>query len=161
MYCPNCGKENSDEQRFCRSCGLSLQAISQVLVSELSENELDSNSTKVVKHEQRRLHNPLLYGFLLLLLGMMIIIFGKKIIVEQLIADIGTLIAVLGVALFGYKGVLLMLQPQSSSPSQIKTLPESDPTAKLPPALQPDAPPSVTEHTTRTLEPINNKRKAE
>lgn len=35
MYCPNCGKENSTEQKFCRSCGLSLEKSVQSLAEQL------------------------------------------------------------------------------------------------------------------------------
>ncbi|MGH9901852.1 MAG: zinc-ribbon domain-containing protein, partial [Pyrinomonadaceae bacterium] len=28
MHCPNCGKRTSAEQKFCRSCGMSLEAVS-------------------------------------------------------------------------------------------------------------------------------------
>ena len=40
MYCPNCGNQNSAEQKFCRSCGLGLQKVAQTL-SEQLPNKLD------------------------------------------------------------------------------------------------------------------------
>jgi hypothetical protein len=100
-----------------------------------------------------------MYGFLMLLLGMAIVIFGKKIAVEQLIADLGTLIAVLGIGLLGFKGVSL-IRSQSSSSRQSKTLLEGKPTSELPPALPSGEPASVTEHTTRHFEPIYSERKS-
>ncbi len=160
MYCPNCGKENPEKPRFCRSCGLGLQTISQALVNELSATKSDDSSIEIVEPEQKRWRNPLMYGFLMLLLGMAIVIFGKKIAVEQLIADLGTLIAVLGIGLLGFKGVSL-IRSQSSSSRQSKTLSEGKPTTELPPALPSGEPASVTEHTTRHFEPIYSERKAE
>jgi hypothetical protein len=164
MYCPNCGKENPEKPRFCRSCGLGLQTISQALVDELSAPKSEYSSIEIVKPEQKRWRNPLMYGFLMLLLGMAIVIFGKKIAVEQLIADIGTLIAVLGIGLLGFKGVLL-IRSQSSSSHQSRTLLEGKPTTALPPALPSTLPSgepaSVTEHTTRHFEPIYSERKTE
>ena len=159
MYCPNCGKENPEKPRFCRSCGLGLQTISQALVNELSATS-DDSSIEIAEPEQKRWRNPLMYGFLMLLLGMAIVIFGKKIAVEQLIADLGTLIAVLGIGLLGFKGVSLIRSPSSSS-RQSKTLLEGEPTTELPPALPSGEPASVTEHTTRHFEPIYSERKAE
>lgn len=41
MYCPNCGKSNSAEQKFCRSCGLSLEKTVQSLADQLPALELD------------------------------------------------------------------------------------------------------------------------
>ena len=31
MFCPNCGRDNAKERKFCASCGTNLEAISQVL----------------------------------------------------------------------------------------------------------------------------------
>ena len=35
MYCPNCGNQNSVDQKFCRSCGLGLQKVVQTLSEQL------------------------------------------------------------------------------------------------------------------------------
>lgn len=160
MYCPNCGKGNTQQQRFCRSCGLGLQTISQALVHELSATRPDGSPVEMVKHEQRGWHNPLVYGLLLLILGMVIVIFGKKIAAEQLIADLGMLIGLLGIGLLGFRGVGLILFPPEPTPRS-ETLLEGEPTNELPRALEPGAPHSVTEHTTRQFETVHSKRKAE
>ncbi|HVF91342.1 MAG TPA: zinc ribbon domain-containing protein [Blastocatellia bacterium] len=31
MFCPNCGRDNSGERKFCASCGTNLEAVSQAL----------------------------------------------------------------------------------------------------------------------------------
>lgn len=160
MYCPNCGKDNPENTRFCRSCGLGLQTISHALVNELSATKSDDGLIEIVESEQKRWRNSLMYGVLMLLLGMAIIIFGKKVVVEQLIADLGTLIAVLGIGLVCFKGVsLLRSQPSSSRPS--KSVLEGKSTTELPPALPSGEQASVTEHTTRQFEPIYSERKTE
>ncbi len=41
MFCPNCGKETND-QKFCRDCGLKVEKIFNVLVKEIQESEKTS-----------------------------------------------------------------------------------------------------------------------
>lgn len=35
MFCPNCGANNSTEQRFCRSCGLNLEQTAESLLMQI------------------------------------------------------------------------------------------------------------------------------
>ena len=35
MFCPNCGNQNSTDQKFCRSCGFGLQKVAQTLSEQL------------------------------------------------------------------------------------------------------------------------------
>jgi len=39
MFCPNCGKENQADQKFCRSCGLKLDAVLQVVADQFPSEE--------------------------------------------------------------------------------------------------------------------------
>ena len=40
MHCPNCATKASGEQKFCRSCGLRLEKVYQLLSDELSTADL-------------------------------------------------------------------------------------------------------------------------
>jgi hypothetical protein len=82
---------------------------------------------------------------------------AKKIVNEQLIADIGTLISVLGVALLVSRGILLLKDAaHSGSPEP----PIAETTTKLTPLqLEAKEQPSVTEFTTHHLDPAAAKRK--
>jgi len=46
MYCPHCGRANSTEQRFCRSCGFSLEKTVQSLTEQLPAGTLDEQIQK-------------------------------------------------------------------------------------------------------------------
>ena len=61
----------------------------------------------------------------MLVLGLIIIAIGKTVLGEQLIADIGTMISVIGVGLISFKGISLLRSP-SSSLIESKALPGLD-----------------------------------
>jgi len=94
----------------------------------------------------------------MLVLGLIIIAVGKTVLGEQLIADIGTMISVIGVGLISFKGISLLRSSSSSSPAA-KALPEIRSTTELPSASQFEGLPAVTEDTTRHLEPIQREQK--
>ena len=49
MFCPACGSNNSDEQRFCRRCGMNLEATAQSLRDWVPSAE----SADLIRREQR------------------------------------------------------------------------------------------------------------
>lgn len=43
MFCPNCGKENSTDQKFCRACGIGLEkTVESLMEQKLSPSQNDS-----------------------------------------------------------------------------------------------------------------------
>lgn len=59
MYCPKCGKVNSPDQRFCRSCGQGLEKAAESLAEQTSETV----------HAQRASGRQLLVERMLVALG--------------------------------------------------------------------------------------------
>jgi zinc-ribbon domain len=151
MYCPNCGKENSADQRYCRSCGLRLRALSQVLGAERRALKAEDGAVEKVGRELKGWQNPLVYGVLVIVLGLVISVLGRKVFSEQTITDVGTVTALIGAGLLGLKGFFLVVAslPQSS---QAQPEPQAETTTPLAPVLPSAPPPSITEHTTKTLE---------
>lgn len=49
MFCPNCGANNTTEQRFCRSCGLNLVDIAESLLLQVPSAE----SAELLRFERR------------------------------------------------------------------------------------------------------------
>jgi hypothetical protein len=155
MYCPSCGSDNSKEQRFCRTCGLHLQTISQVVSHQVKSIQKTDSTIKAFCEPKNIWQNPLLYGFFLVLLGLFVVTIGKKIIGEQTIADIGTLISLGGIAIFVLKGVFLVQRSQRSrSTEPTPDFARADTTNELPHLLEAKEPPSVTEFTTRNFDPV-------
>ena len=150
MYCPDCGKENPAGQKFCRSCGLSLRPISQALAGEVMPGDSDVESTFIVQGKQRFWQNPLIYALLLILLGIILGVVGDNVFHTKTVSDIGTLIALLGIGLLGFKGVMLVIRPPRYSP-RAQPAPQVEETSRL--RMLSAEPPSVTENTTRQLEP--------
>jgi hypothetical protein len=92
------------------------------------------------------------YGFFLIGLGLVIISVGKKIIGEQLVADVGSLMALVGVALLVGRGILLLRWTLVPRPRILQK--QSDTT----PLLEAKEPANVTEFTTRHLDTVDADR---
>src|SRR5688572_9655611 len=45
MFCPQCGSTQSDDLRFCKSCGANLQALRQVMASRETDEKFDWSKT--------------------------------------------------------------------------------------------------------------------
>ncbi len=48
MFCPNCGANNSTEQKFCRACGLNLEKSAESLIEQMPS----AQSANVMRHEK-------------------------------------------------------------------------------------------------------------
>jgi len=154
MYCPNCGKENSAEQKFCRSCGLSLEKAVQSLAEQLPALELDKN---LRERQERvdRLINIVAGTAISILVGGVLwgIIYGIIIVKGEVIAGLFFLAFIVGIVLFA----LLSLYSESLRKASGKRksmqppLTQASDTNELPPATQMEPLPSVTERTTELL----------
>lgn len=160
MYCPRCGKENPDQQRYCPSCGVSLHQVALALAGEPLPI-LAKDATE--RHGLTRggwSRSPVFYALMLILTGALAAgVFGPAGLHLELLAGIGGLIALLGVGLLGVKGVLLMTHPSEPLPPGIGA-PPAEPTHRIQPGGLPAVePPGVTEHTTRSMDPIITERR--
>jgi hypothetical protein len=183
MYCPNCATETGINQKFCRSCGMNLALVSQAIVSqalvsgaEATESLVpgaDSQESSTVITESRsedRKSKFMRWGFVLLFAGLVFTILmgvgGDEVQRVNLslghfmnsLAGLGAAILLGGVGLIVYAGLLPSIkQPQRpraraiSPPAPIVAQPTPAPTTS---SMEPSADmPSITEHTTYTLEP--------
>jgi predicted RNA-binding Zn-ribbon protein involved in translation (DUF1610 family) len=55
MHCPNCGTEISKNQKFCRSCGMGLQMISEAVAEHLSTADFADSPDESEASKRRRM----------------------------------------------------------------------------------------------------------
>jgi zinc ribbon protein len=153
MYCPKCAAAVSDEQKYCRSCGLDLQLISQVL-------DVESGAIESTESEQERRKNRLvIWGTITMMSGLMVgclipIFLGLLRGWDSLTSLILVLAGLAGLLLFA--GIIVLVY--SDNLQVIKKsfrpapLPQGVTTNQLPPIDQSESGVSVTEHTTDLLD---------
>jgi ABC-type transport system involved in cytochrome bd biosynthesis fused ATPase/permease subunit len=163
MHCPNCGSEAPLTQKFCRSCGLSLEKIPQVVAAQFSRSESDVLSDRETEKLQRRqrsierLLSTAGLGFVgiavismlagisyLMIAGSLPLVPGVVILIMLIV---GLIAAFLGLYSEKLKRTLSESSSVNSAPLSSKSI-----TTELPVQTSPDASISVTEHTTKLLE---------
>jgi uncharacterized membrane protein YedE/YeeE len=153
MFCPNCGRTNSEDQRFCRSCGLSLEKTLQSLSEQLPGEALNEG----VRSRQRlveRLLQVVGFGAISLVVGAVLwgIIYRVMLVKGEIIGGSVFLAFVLGSILFGLLAMYRTSLARTTAKRQLlrnqSALTEPI-TGKLAPG---EAMPSITETTTELLE---------
>src|SRR5215471_9495689 len=183
MYCPNCATETVINQKFCRSCGMSLALVSQAMLSQALVSKATTSPSLVTGADdqyhlttfrddgsERRQSKFMRWGFVLLFAGLVFTILmgvgGDE--VQRVnfslghfmnsLAGLGAAILLAGVGLIVYAGLLPSIKPPHA-PRRAISPPApaiNDPsTAPTTASMEPAAEslPSITEHTTYTLGP--------
>ena len=74
MHCPGCGTETSKNQKFCRSCGIGLQMISQAVAKHLSTADSAESSVESEANKQRRMSTLVRLGIVAFFVGMALMV---------------------------------------------------------------------------------------
>ena len=154
MYCPNCGKPNSAEQRFCRSCGLSLEKTVESLAEQLPAIAPDKEL-----RERKRIVDRLLnvVGGTLISIVVLSVVWG--IIYEIIIVKgevlggsifLAVFVALILVALLAFYRDTLVRASAKRKLAQ-SGLPPAVETARLLAGSRDETMPSVTESTTELI----------
>ena len=159
MYCPKCGTQTTDDQKFCRGCGLNLLPVSLILTGQPAEaipEKVDNDSG------WRGLRKR---GFFLFWLGMIFIVVmsvAREFIASfdhslgrllDNIAELGCLPLIVGACLMAYSRFFQKAGSGVAAQAGQKNIGPTSPSIPERRAVtSPGALPSVTEHTTYRLE---------
>jgi predicted lipid-binding transport protein (Tim44 family) len=154
MLCPNCGKKSSIDQKFCRSCGMSLEAVSKAIA--FHQSVIDSNKPSVRDENSvlRRMAIMLFWGIVVFLMGGVILGVSKKMLHNDLVGLIGLVILIAGAILATYAVISPLWQQANKSrqATEPKSRIELESNAQTLPERLSASPPSITERTTNILE---------
>jgi hypothetical protein len=183
MYCPKCGQSQvADEVRFCSRCGLPLGAVTQLVAHDGAWPEYQPPADAARPDSPRRL--GLRKGGKMLLVGTFLV---PMLAIMCLLAEIdpefvllGVLVVIAGILRLLYALIFEDKHPAAAAAAQFAPTAAPAPqfvaaprrAAALPPQQTPPAPvsfrtrdtgelagrPSVTESTTRLLDPQNDPR---
>lgn len=155
MYCPNCSTEASADQKFCRSCGMELRAVADLIRDQSPMVQPQGRQETTLAARQRAM---LIWGFIITFgaagVGASLKILAKESIhpageFTPYVSVIALLAALFGMALMCYPFLQMM---SDNARSRRPPLPKPDTTNKLSPVLLSAEQPSITEQTTEFLE---------
>ena len=161
MHCPRCGTNATIGQQFCRSCGLSLEKVAELLGDELAIEPSSSIDERARLRERQRkfeqwggIAGLVTFGLILLLL--IVVVFHQMILKGGAIVIPGLLLILLaiGAAAMGlFQTYSKSLKEKLANPPLPRTadLPGSEETRKLEMYREPV--PTVTDRTTELLVP--------
>jgi predicted lipid-binding transport protein (Tim44 family) len=153
MNCPSCDLQTLPGQKFCRSCGASLQMTTQPLAGSGTVSELDKPLANNSRGAQQRANGLVLWGFISMFVGVAISLIGKMLMHQDIVTVVGVLITLAGMFLTAYP-YLSPARPHKddSAPStQPDVLTQSPATKFLPQGGHIESLPSITERTTDLL----------
>jgi hypothetical protein len=160
IYCPGCGAEASTVQKFCRSCGMELKVISQLVTEHFGKvTEASENSRKGIERLGKII--SLASGSMLILLFISAIIcaaiskvFGLGMedvrfdFIVPLVVMIALPLLLIGTGMIVYPAIINEL---SGRRSRQQTLPAAETTGKLFSGKLVESMGSIAEHTTQLL----------
>ncbi len=156
MHCPKCGMVSSDEQKFCRFCGLSLETHSQLLSYQRFVTEPDKPIVESNERPPRQPHKVLRWGFVTLIIASLLLFVAGFENYYLWVGGLALLVSgIVGLTMLSEVPFLFhrRISPKASTTCQLL---QAESSARLAEG-QHDSLPSVTEHTTQLLEKSESK----
>lgn len=154
MYCPECGKVNSADQKFCRACGLSLEKVVKALADATPVADMDQQLVEKTRKVDRLMIAVAGTGFVTLL-GLLVwgIIYKVIYVKGHLGQGIALLTLILGGIAFGVLAIYRdwLQRAALQHRQQTSELRPSVDTSKLLHESRLEPVPSVTDRTTELL----------
>jgi hypothetical protein len=156
MFCPNCSASNNDDQHFCRSCGLKLDAIVMELAEQRPSPEYAELMQKVRRFEKLGVASLTIFALIGLALLFSKVFYYKLILFGPEVLFWAATIAMiafglLSVFLFNYPKFGIKLDKVNPRLPIPVMPPDRKATTKKLLADPPFEPASVTEHSTELL----------
>ena len=156
MFCPNCAAQNNDDQHYCRTCGLKLDAISREVAEQFPSIEYAKLARRKHAFEVMGVFSLSIAGVIGLMLLLTKVFYYKMLLLG---ADVLFISASVAIVVFGLLSVFFFNFPTVAMNFEKinPRLPASDAADKEPLDTnkliedRPFEPASVTEHTTEIL----------
>jgi len=168
MFCPNCGIKSEESRKFCRSCGLSLEVISQALTGQIETSRSGVAPSESGQPEKYNRGKVFRYGLVTffggILLAALLGVTGGAL--STLDSELGSFVAALaglgGLVLLA--GIFIMIYslflpkaPPRFQPQQQQVLPPPQHNVDMQSDFDRKPASSVTENTTELLDPPASK----
>jgi zinc-ribbon domain len=157
MYCPNCGSQNAAGVNFCRTCAANLSLVPQALTGQMAD---DRDSRRKLKRRRPEKPANLGHGLTKALMGVGFLLVAIAILFSPggrgwWWAMLFPAFSLLGQGIAEVVSANIALRHLHGNPPTTDAMPAKRVTGELPP--EPPGytlpPPSVTEQTTRHLDP--------
>ncbi|HKP87229.1 MAG TPA: zinc ribbon domain-containing protein [Blastocatellia bacterium] len=162
MFCPKCATGNVDDAKFCRSCGANLSLVPQAMTGRLPESR---HTRRRNRHGRDYEGTPnLARGIMQFMMGLGFLVVAAAIFFTApggrgwWWAMLFPAFSLMGGGIARMVGAITATPRVQSGPAQT-VMPPAPQTGELPPqqAYNPLPPPSVTEGTTRHLDPAKDR----
>lgn len=176
MYCPRCAAQLVESDKFCRACGADLKAVALALAAQQLPSKGDKNKTKAPKKEktsteqvEKRLNDYLDGLFWITVFGLGIILGGAALLTKVLQFPRGVVTAYLVLSSVAFlinfglslREVLrLSGSLKQADGGEMASSRDTNKMLQAEGAAPSEFAQSVTEHTTRSLEPIPSEHAA-